>query len=96
MLPVCCLHTSKGLDAATTFIVNPSLCPLVDRLALGGIIIDEYEEKCLAYIARSRARRRLVYLKDLDNTSRAEVGGIKRQRMRTWKHRNEDLETLSV
>ena len=68
------LHTAKGLSGGTTYIVNPSLCPLEDRLALGGH--EEYEELCLAYIARSRAHRRMVYLKDLDSTSRSEVLGL--------------------
>jgi len=64
-------HATKGLAATDVYIVNPSNCPLPQRIELGGW--EEYEELCIAFVARTRARDKLVYLPDLDTTSRAEV-----------------------
>jgi hypothetical protein len=68
------LHSAKGLEADSVWIINPSLTPLESRLAKGGW--EEDEELCLAFMGRGRARRRLTYLPDLEHTSREEVLGL--------------------
>lgn len=62
------MHAAKGTQADHVYIINPGLSPLQDRIALGGW--EEYEELCVAFVARTRAKDRLVYLPDLDNTTR--------------------------
>ena len=64
------IHAAKGKEG-DTYIINPSLTPLKERL--DGSDWERYEELCLAYIARTRANDRLVYLPDLQITSRAEI-----------------------
>lgn len=65
------MHAAKGLEASDVYIINPSMSPLEDRLNLGGW--QAYEELCVAFVARTRARDRLIYLPDLEATTRSEV-----------------------
>ena len=64
-------HAGKGLEADDVFIVNPSMFPLQERIDLGGWA--EFEELCVEYVAKSRARDRMVYLPDLEVSSKDEV-----------------------
>ena len=64
-------HAVKGLASDDGYIVNPRNLPLKQRLELGGW--EEYEELCIAFVARTRVRNRLIYLPELDSTTRAEV-----------------------
>lgn len=52
-------HAAKGLEADDVYILNPSMIPLTERIAFGGW--KGMEELCVAYIARSRARHRMIY-----------------------------------
>ena len=64
------IHAAKGKEG-DTYIINPGLTLLKERL--DGSDWERYEELCLAYIARTRANDRLIYLPNLEMTSRAEI-----------------------
>lgn len=70
-------HAAKGLEADDVYILNPSMIPLTERVAFGGW--KGMEELCVAYIARSRARHRMIYLPDLEMTSRQEMKALLRR-----------------
>ena len=60
-------HGAKGLEADHVYIFNPELFPLKERILLGGW--QRYEELCVAFVAVTRAKNRLVYLPNLAVTS---------------------------
>ena len=62
-------HGAKGLEADHVYLFNPELFPLKERILLGGW--QRYEELCVAFVAVTRAKNRLVYLPNLAVTSRA-------------------------
>ena len=65
------IHSSKGLQSYSVYIINPGLCPLPDRVAKrhGPADWEAYEETCVAFIAVTRATDKLIYLQNLDSTS---------------------------
>ena len=65
------LHAAKGNEADEVYLLNPRMSPLKERIALGGF--EEYEEMCVAYIARSRGRKKHINLPDLENTTRESI-----------------------
>lgn len=58
------VHRSKGIEADDVFLHQLHLLPLEDRIAKGGWNADE--EYCVEYVAKSRARERMIYLPSLD------------------------------
>lgn len=68
------IHKAKGTEAAHVYIGNPHLTPLQARLALGGW--QRYEELCVAFVARTRARDCMIYLPELGQTTRATVAAL--------------------
>jgi len=65
------MHACKGLEASVVYIGNPFLCPLSDRVALGGW--QMMEELCVAFVAHTRARDILCFLPNLETTTRTSV-----------------------
>ena len=69
VLQIMTVHASKGGQWHTVYLLQPSLIPLPDRILQGGW--QAYEEGCIAYVAASRAQKRLLKLVDLEETGRA-------------------------
>ena len=67
-------HAAKGLEGDSVYIINPDMSPLKERL--DGQDWERYEELCVAFIARTRAKDRLIYLPDLESTTRGEVEAL--------------------
>lgn len=65
------MHSLKGAEADTIYIINPDMSPLKERIAKGGW--HEHEENCLAYMIRGRGKERLVYLPNLEVVTRSEI-----------------------
>ena len=69
VLQIMTVHASKGGQWHTVYWLQENLIPLADRLSIEGW--QSYEEACIAYVAASRAQRRLLKLKVLEQASRA-------------------------
>ena len=54
------IHKSKGLEAERVFFLQPSLIP--SQYAISSNM--QYSEKCLYYVAITRAKKELIYLKE--------------------------------
>lgn len=54
------IHKAKGLEADRVFILNPSLIP--SKYATTEL--EFYQEKCLMYVAITRARKELVFVEE--------------------------------
>lgn len=54
------IHKSKGLEADRVFFLSPSLVPSIYAISSNSL----YSEKCLYYVAITRARKELIYLKE--------------------------------
>ena len=62
------IHAAKGLEADHVFIGQPSLLPMKARIERGGW--EETEEKCVVFVARTRARDILQYLPNVEDCTR--------------------------
>jgi len=56
------------------YLINPSLFPMADKIEQGGE--EAFEELCVEYVAKTRAKDRMVFLPDLEVTSKKEVLGL--------------------
>ena len=65
---VATVHSAQGMEAHTTYVFQPNLLPLEERVAEGGW--EEEEERCLEYVAESRAIMNLIKLEILEIVTR--------------------------
>ena len=56
------------------YLINPSMFPMTDKIEQAGMW--EFEELCVEYVAKTRAKDRMVFLPDLEMTSKKEVLGL--------------------
>ena len=67
-------HAGKGLEADDVYLINPSMFPMADKIEQGGE--EAFEELSVEYVAKTRAKDRMVFLPDLEVTSKKEVLGL--------------------
>ena len=67
-------HAGKGLEADDVYLISPSLFPMADKIEQGGE--EAFQELCVEYVAKTRAKDRMVFLPDLEVTSKKEVLGL--------------------
>ena len=56
------------------YLINPSMFPMADKIEQGGE--EAFEELSVEYVAKTRAKDRMVFLPDLEMTSKKEVLGL--------------------
>ena len=71
LVVVATVHASKGTQARTAYIFQPDFLPLQERIELGGW--EEEEERCLPYVADSRAEDNLIRLQQVDPVTRESI-----------------------
>ena len=62
------IHSAKGLKATCVYIAQAELLPLKERVAKGGW--NEHEERCVHFVAVTRATDIMVYLPSLERVTR--------------------------
>jgi hypothetical protein len=65
------VHRAKGVEADDVHLHQMKLLPLPERIAKGGWNADE--ELCVEFVAKSRARNRMTYHRDLTTFDKASV-----------------------
>ena len=60
VISVMSVHAAKGLAADDVYWIQPEFIPLQERVELGGW--EEHEELCVAFVAETRAKHRLIKL----------------------------------
>ena len=63
VIAIMSVHAAKGLAADDVYWIQPEFLPLQERLELGGW--EEHEELCVAFVAETRAKHRLIKLSHL-------------------------------